>query len=127
VPALAWDKKSEVFMEHDEFEARSEEARRSESARERAADAAQRTADKVGSQMKNFAGRIREGGPRVESKIHDTAARLADTLDRGGSYFTDRRYEDTTRRITQYIRQHPRTSMLVGLAAGVLLALRRRH
>ena len=118
-------------MEHDEFEnlheARSEEAKSSERARERAAAAAQRTADKVGSQMKNFAGRIREGGPRVESKIHDTAARLADTLDRGASYFTDRRYEGTTRRITQYIRQHPGTSMLVGVAAGVLLALRRRH
>lgn len=118
-------------MERDEFEnlheTGSEEAKSSERARERAAAAAQRTADKVGSQMKNFAGRIREGGPRVESKIHDTAARLADTLDRGASYFTDRRYEDTTRRITQYIRQHPGTSMLVGVAAGVLLALRRRH
>jgi ElaB/YqjD/DUF883 family membrane-anchored ribosome-binding protein len=117
-------------MEHDEFEnmneARSEEARNSERARERAA-AAHRTADKVGSQMKNFAGRIRESGPRVESKIHDTAAHLADTLDRGASYFTDRRYEDTTRKITQYIRNHPGTSMLVGVVAGVLLALRRRH
>ena len=117
-------------MEHDEFEnlheARSEEARKTERARERASAAAQRTAEKVGNQMRTFAGRIREGGPRVESKIHDTASRLADTLDRGASYFTERQYEDTTRKITDAIRRNPARSLLIGAAAGLLLALRRR-
>ena len=118
-------------MEHDEFESlhesRPEDASTTAKARERASAAAQRTADKVGSQIRTFAGRIREGGPRVESKIHDTATRLADTLDRGASYFTERQYEDTTRKIAQAIRRNPGTSLLIGAAAGVLLALRRRH
>lgn len=118
-------------MANDEFEnfrgPDSESAGGAHSARERAASAAQRTADKVGSQMRNFAGRIRERGPQVESKIHDTATRLADTLDRGASYFTEGQYQDTARKIGQYIRRNPGTSLLIGVAAGVLLKLRRRH
>jgi hypothetical protein len=132
VLALARGTKYEVWlMANDEFEdlheARSESARASESARERASATAQRTADKVGGQMKSFADRIREGGPRVESKIHDTATRLADKLERGASYFTEHQYEGTTRKITQYIRRNPGTSLLIGVAAGVLLAFKRRH
>jgi hypothetical protein len=118
-------------MEHDELdnqhEGRSEAARKAERARERAAAAAQRTADQIGNRMKTFAGRVREGGPRVESKIHDSATRLADALDRGASYFTERQYEGATRRITDCIRRNPGTSLLIGVAAGALLALRRRH
>ena len=118
-------------MENNQFEnindLRSETEARTEGARDRASAAAHRTADKVGSQMRNFAGRIREGGPRVESKIHDTTSRLADTLERGASYFTDRRYEDTTRKITDAIRRNPARSLLVGLAAGAFLAWRRRR
>jgi hypothetical protein len=127
----ARDKMRGVIMEHDEFEnqheARSEAAGKSERARERAAAAAPPTADQIGTRIKTFAGRVREGGPRVESKIHDSATRLADALDRGASYFTERQYEDTTRKITQCIRRNPGTSLLIGVAAGVLLALRRRR
>jgi ElaB/YqjD/DUF883 family membrane-anchored ribosome-binding protein len=93
----------------------------------RASAAAQRTAEKVGSQMKTFADKIRDTGPRVESTIHNTAERLAETFDRGSAYFTERQYEGTTRKIADYIRQNPGKSMIVGLAAGLLLALRRRH
>jgi ElaB/YqjD/DUF883 family membrane-anchored ribosome-binding protein len=93
----------------------------------RASAAAQRTAEKVGSQMKTFADKIRDTGPRVESTIHNTAERLAETFDRGSAYFTERQYEGTTRKIADYIRQNPWKSMIVGLAAGLLLALRRRH
>ena len=93
----------------------------------RATAAAQRTADKVGSQMKNFADKIRDTGPRVESTIHNTAERLAEKLERGSAYFRERQYESTTKKITDYIRQHPGKSMIVGLAAGMLLALKRRH
>jgi ElaB/YqjD/DUF883 family membrane-anchored ribosome-binding protein len=127
-----------IFMEYNErdniheigSEAReigSEAERKSERVSERASAAAQRTAEKVGSQMKNFAGRIRDTGPRVESRIHNTAERLAEKLERGSAYFTERQYEGTTRKITDYIRQHPGTSMMVGLAAGLLLALKRRQ
>ena len=118
-------------MENNQFEnlhdARSDAEAKSEGARQRASAAAQRTAEKVGSQMRNFAGRIREGGPRVESKIHDTATRLADRLERGASYFTDRQYENTTRKITDAIRRNPARSLLIGLATGVLLAFKRRR
>jgi ElaB/YqjD/DUF883 family membrane-anchored ribosome-binding protein len=118
-------------MENNEpeniHEIRSEAARKAESARERAAEAAHRTADKVGSQMKNIADKIRGTGPKVESTIHNTAERLAEKLERGSSYFTERQYEGTTRKITDYIRQHPGKSMLVGLAAGLLLAIKRRR
>jgi ElaB/YqjD/DUF883 family membrane-anchored ribosome-binding protein len=94
---------------------------------ERASAAAHRTADKVGSQMKNFADKIRDTGPRVESTIHNTAERLAEKLERGSAYFRERKYESATQKITDYIRQHPGKSMIVGLAAGMLLALKRRH
>lgn len=118
-------------MEHNDpeniHEIRSEDARQSERARDRAAAAAHRTADKVGSQMKSFADKIRDSGPRVESTIHNTAERVAEKLERGGAYFRERKYEGTTRKITDYIRQHPGKSMIAGLAAGLLLALKRRH
>jgi ElaB/YqjD/DUF883 family membrane-anchored ribosome-binding protein len=105
----------------------SEAGRRAAEAGERVSATAHRTAAKVGDQMKNFAGRIRDTGPRVESAIHNSAERLAEKLERGGSYFTDRHYEDTTRKITQYIRQHPVMSMMIGIAAGLFLASKRRH
>lgn len=94
---------------------------------ERASAATRRTADKVGSQMRNFAEKIRDTGPRVESTIHNTAERLAEKLERGSAYFKERQYEGTTRKITDYIRQNPGKSMIVGIAAGLLLALKRRH
>jgi ElaB/YqjD/DUF883 family membrane-anchored ribosome-binding protein len=105
----------------------SEAGRRAAEAGERVSATAHRTAAKVGDQMKNFAGRIRDTGPRVESAIHNSAERLAEKFERGGSYFTDRHYEDTTRKITQYIRQHPVMSMMIGIAAGLFLASKRRH
>lgn len=117
-------------MEHNQFENINEAGSDAESttgtARDRAAAAAHRTADKVGSQIRNFAGRIREGGPRVETRIHDTANRLADTLERGANYFTQHQYEDTTRRVTDSIRRNPARALMIGLAAGALLALKRR-
>jgi ElaB/YqjD/DUF883 family membrane-anchored ribosome-binding protein len=102
-------------------------ASKAENARARAGEAAQRTADKVGSQMKNFADKIRGTGPKVESTIHSTAERLAEKLERGGAYFSERQYEGTTRKVTDYIRQNPGKSMIVGLIAGLFLALKRRH
>jgi ElaB/YqjD/DUF883 family membrane-anchored ribosome-binding protein len=104
-----------------------EAATKAEGAAERASAAAHNTAEKVGDQMRSFAGKIRDAGPRVESKIHDTAERLAEKLERGGEYFRDRHYQDTGRRITQYIRNHPATALMVGVAAGLLLAFKRRH
>ncbi|HYT57156.1 MAG TPA: hypothetical protein VEQ38_20820 [Verrucomicrobiae bacterium] len=104
-----------------------EAARRAERASERVSESARRTAEKFGDQMKNFAGRIRDTAPRVESAIHNSTERLAQKFERGGSYLTDRQYEDTTRNITQYIRRHPVMSMMVGIAAGLLLAKKRRH
>jgi ElaB/YqjD/DUF883 family membrane-anchored ribosome-binding protein len=114
--------------EHENInEIRSEAARKAENARERAAEAAYRTADKVGSQMTNIADKLRGTGPKMESTIHNTAERLAEKLERGGAYFTERQYEGTTRKLTDYIRQNPGKSMMVGLAAGLLLAMKRRH
>ncbi|TMA93674.1 MAG: hypothetical protein E6J74_17745 [Deltaproteobacteria bacterium] len=104
-----------------------EAARRAERASERVSDGARRTAEKFGDQMKSFAGRIRDTAPRVESAIHNSTERLAQKFERGGSYLTERQYEDTTRNITQYIRRHPVMSMMVGIAAGLLLASKRRH
>jgi ElaB/YqjD/DUF883 family membrane-anchored ribosome-binding protein len=105
----------------------SEAGRRAAEAGERVSATAHRTAVKVGDQMKNFAGRIRDTGPRVESVIHNSAERLAEKFERGGTYFTDRHYQDTTRKITQYVRQHPVMSMMIGIAAGLFLASKRRH
>ena len=106
---------------------RTEAATKAEQTAERASAAAHRTAERVGDQMRNFAGKIRDAGPRVESRIHDTTERLAEKIERGGEYFRDRHYEDTGRRITQYIRNHPATALMVGVAAGLLLAIKRRH
>jgi ElaB/YqjD/DUF883 family membrane-anchored ribosome-binding protein len=105
----------------------SEAGRQAAETGERVAATAQRTAAKFGDQMKNFAGKIRDTGPQVESAVRNSAERLAEKLERGGSYFTDRRYEDTTRKVTQYVRQHPVMSLMIGIAAGLLLASKRRH
>jgi ElaB/YqjD/DUF883 family membrane-anchored ribosome-binding protein len=88
---------------------------------------AQNTAAKLGDQIKNFAGKIRDSGPWVESAIHNSAETLAQKLERGGSYFTDRQYENTTRKVTQYVRQHPVMSLMIGIAAGLFLASKKRH
>jgi ElaB/YqjD/DUF883 family membrane-anchored ribosome-binding protein len=118
-------------MEHNGgeniHEQRSEAARKAERAAEQASAAAHRAAEKIGDQMKNLAGKIRDTGPRVESKIHDTAGRLAETFERGGDYFKEGHYQDTGRKVAQYIRQHPVTALMVGVAAGLLLAFKRRH
>lgn len=114
-------------MEYNDRENIQQSGTESEPVSERTSAAAQRAADKVGSQMKTFADKIRDTGPRVESTIHNTAERLAEKLERGSAYFRERQYEGTTRKITDYIRQNPGKSMIVGLAAGLLLALKRRH
>jgi hypothetical protein len=114
-------------MEHNDRESTHQTGVEHEPVSERASAAAHRTADKVGSQMKTFADKIRDTGPRVESTIHNTAERLAEKLERGSAYFKERQYEGTTRKITDYIRQNPGKSMIVGLAAGLLLAFKRRH
>jgi hypothetical protein len=108
-------------------ELRSEATRRAEQASARASSSARNTALKVGDRMKNFAERIRDTGPRVESAIHNSAERLAEKLERGGAYFRERHYEDTTRNITQYIRRHPVMSMIAGVVAGLFLARKRRR
>jgi ElaB/YqjD/DUF883 family membrane-anchored ribosome-binding protein len=105
----------------------SEARQRAGEAGECVAATAQRTAAKFGDQMKNFAGKIRDTGPRVESAIHSSAERLAEKFERGGTYFTNRKYEDTTRKVTQYVRQHPVMSMMIGIAAGLFLARKKRH
>jgi hypothetical protein len=103
------------------------EATRREQASAGASASVHSTVVKVGERMRNIADRIRDTRPRVESAIHNSAERLAEKLDRGGTYFSERRYEDTTRNITQYIRRHPVMSMLAGVVAGLFLAKRRRH
>jgi ElaB/YqjD/DUF883 family membrane-anchored ribosome-binding protein len=105
----------------------SEAGRRAMEAGEQASATAHRTAAKFGDQMKNFAGKIRDTGPRVESAIHNSAERIAEKFERGGTYFTNRQYEDTTRKLTQYVRQHPLISMMIGIAAGLFLASKKRH
>lgn len=112
---------------HEMHEQRSEAARQAERGAGRASAAAQRTAGKVGDQMKQLAGKIRTTGPRVESKLHETAERLAESFERGGDYFKEGRYQETGRKLTQYVRQHPMTALAVGAVAGLLLALKRRH
>jgi ElaB/YqjD/DUF883 family membrane-anchored ribosome-binding protein len=85
------------------------------------------TAARLGDQIKTFADKIRDSEPRVESAIHNSAERLAQKLERGGSYFTDRQYENTARKVTEYVRQHPVMSVMIGIAAGLFLASKRRH
>jgi ElaB/YqjD/DUF883 family membrane-anchored ribosome-binding protein len=118
-------------MEYNEreklAELSSEAGQRAQEAAECVADTARRTAAKFGDQMKNFADKIRGTGPQVESAVRSSAERLAEKLERGGTYFTDRRYEDTTRKVTQYVRQHPVMAVLIGIAAGLFLASKRRH
>jgi hypothetical protein len=118
-------------MEYDDREKLaaigSEAGRRATEAGEHVAATARATAEKFGDQMKNFAGKIRVTGPQVESAIRNSAERLAEKLERGGTYFTDRRYENTTRKVTQYVREHPVMSILIGIAAGLFLASKRRH
>ena len=104
----------------------SEAAKKAEDAARGALETAQCTADQVGIKLKSFADKIRGTGPKVESTIRSTAQRLAESLERGGAYFSKRQYQGTAHKITDYIRQNPGKSMMVGLAAGLFLAMKRR-
>jgi ElaB/YqjD/DUF883 family membrane-anchored ribosome-binding protein len=117
-----------AFNEREKLaELGSEASRLAAEAGECASVTAQKTAARLGDQIKNFAGKIRDRGPQVESAVRSSAERLAEKLERGGTYFTDRQYENTARKITQYVRQHPVMSAMIGIAAGLFLASKRRH
>jgi ElaB/YqjD/DUF883 family membrane-anchored ribosome-binding protein len=116
-----------AYNDREKVDLGSQAERLAAEAGERVSATTQRTAARLGDQIKTIAGKIRDGGPRVESAIHDSAERLAQKLERGGSYFTDRQYENTLRNVTQYVRQHPVMSVMIGIAAGLFLASRRRH
>jgi len=101
--------------------------KRTREAKEHVVDATHRTATKLGDQMHSVAQKIRESGPNVESALHSTAESLASTLDRGGQYLRQRQYESIGDNVTAYIRQHPATSLVVGVIAGLFLARKVRR
>jgi ElaB/YqjD/DUF883 family membrane-anchored ribosome-binding protein len=87
----------------------------------------QTTAGKVGDQMQNAAAAIRGAEPRLWSALHKGVESVAQELERGAGYFNDRRYEETVRKTTQYIRRHPAIAAAIAAIAGVLFAAKRRR
>ena len=84
-------------------------------------------AAKIGDQMQNAAGAIRDAEPRVGSAIQGGLDRLAQEFERGAAYFAQGRYEETFGKTSQYIRQHPVISIAIGLGVGLLIASKRRQ
>jgi hypothetical protein len=116
-----------AFYNRDKSELGSEAGRLAAQAGERVSTTARTTAARLGDQIKTFAGKIRDSEPQVESAVRSSAERLAEKLERSGTYFTDRQYENTARKITQYVRQHPVMSAMIGIAAALFLTSKRRH
>lgn len=116
-----------MFNKSKKAELSSQTGRLAAEAGECVSATAQRTAAKLGDQIKTVAGKIRDSAPWVESAVHNSTERLAQNLERGSTYFTDRQYENTTRKVAQYVRQHPVMSVMIGIAAGLFLASKRRY
>jgi hypothetical protein len=87
----------------------------------------QTTAGKFGDQMQNAAAAIRGAEPRLWSAIHNGLESVAQELERGASYFSQRRYEETARKATQYIRRYPGIAAAIAVVAGALFAAKRRR
>jgi hypothetical protein len=87
----------------------------------------QTTAGKVGDRMQNAAAALRGAEPRLWSAIHNGLESVAHELERGANYFSERRYEETARKTTQYIRRYPGISAAIAVIAGVLFAAKRRR
>ena len=82
---------------------------------------------KVGQQMTQLAGQVRERAPG-EGPLAQAASTLAEGLEAGGRYLEDRSVEDITRDVAGLVRRYPLQSLLVGFGVGCLvgLALSRR-
>jgi hypothetical protein len=96
-------------------------------ARTKAAEVGDAAANKVdaamtatGEQFSTLAQTVRENAP--EGKAGQVATMAADALDRGGEYLQTTDLQMLRSDLQQVIREHPITSLLVGVGIGYLVA-----
>jgi methyl-accepting chemotaxis protein len=85
------------------------------------ADKADAATTTVGEKMTDVAQTIREKAP-TSGPVADAADTAAETLERAGTYLREQDLADMRADLEGIIRRHPIQSLLIGLAAGYLLA-----
>ena len=85
------------------------------------ADKADAATTTVGEKMSDVAQTIREKAPS-SGPVADAADSAAQTLERAGTYLREQDLADMRADLEGIIRRHPIESLLIGLAAGYLLA-----
>ena len=85
------------------------------------ADKADAATTTVGEKMTDVAQTIREKAP-TSGPVAEAADSAAQTLERAGTYLREQDLADMRADLEGIIRRHPIESLLIGLAAGYLLA-----
>jgi ElaB/YqjD/DUF883 family membrane-anchored ribosome-binding protein len=85
-------------------------------------DKAEGTLSNVGEKMSEFAGTLRERGPR-EGMLGSAASAVADRLETGGQYLRQHGFSDMADDLSSVIRQNPIPSLLVGFGVGFMLGM----
>jgi hypothetical protein len=86
-----------------------------------AVQAADTATASVGSGVETMADKLRDHASR-EGMMHNAAAKVADTLERGGHYLKEEGLSGMAQDLTGLIRQHPIPALLVGVGIGYLIA-----
>jgi hypothetical protein len=84
----------------------------------------QRTEDAsaaVGSRLRSLGDTVRARGPEG-GMAGDASEAVADSLERGGRYLQEEGVKDVAEDVTNLIRRYPIPALLIGLAAGYLVA-----
>ena len=75
----------------------------------------------VGSRLRSLGDTIRARGPEC-GMAGDASAAVADTLESSGRYLQEEGVKDVAEDVTNLIRRYPIPALLIGLAAGYLVA-----
>lgn len=77
----------------------------------------------VGHKVREIAGRIRQRPPHEAAR--NATDKVADQLDRAGTYLEEKSFEGIAEDLTRMIRRYPIQAVLIGVGVGFLLARRR--
>jgi len=77
----------------------------------------------VGHKVRELAGRIRQRPPHESAR--NATEKVADQLDRAGTYLEEKSFEGIAEDLTGIIRRYPIQSVLIGVGVGFLLSRRR--
>lgn len=87
---------------------------------ERASARADAAIGTVGEKMHSVAGTLRNNAPK-EGRVACAVEKVADTLDSGGDYLSDKGVTDIAHDVTGVVKRYPMQSLWIGLGLGFLV------